>query len=429
MHSANAIARKDTPHGIIQALYSFLARHLGVQAALSATSGSLPPHGLISRIARHYIKKVGDRSPLRCGSPTMRIVSKSGDILRLRQALLLVATVFDGADADTVPALLGEHVADTFALSIDAVSADFVLVDEGIFHCLCTCIGKTYVDFLGAVGRSITLDVNLGVFVVLQIGSYHLDIGLLVGSDCGRTYAEEYETYAVEDVGFFFYLNNFGFAVLASSQFVSKTIGLGFPSGGVSVAVVQLATEVVDLTVKGIDFGLVEGLNASEAGAEVVCHTCLQVEYGAVCIIVCVALRAVAIHVPSDAGLEGNGHLLRNIEVEVQANLGYEVVVVGTIYQTFCFYIAGVEVVSPTGTGKSLDGEGTCFALVTAEEVEEINLAIDTYIRVVESGARVDFLCPGGGVDAELAFNAESEGRSNLLVDMQTYQTTHVGEE
>ena len=68
-----------------------------------------------------------------------------------------------------------------------------------------------------AILRSITLNDYLRVLVVLQVRSYHLNVGLLVSCDLGAADFVENVTYALEVIAYF--LNNFRFAVLASLEF------------------------------------------------------------------------------------------------------------------------------------------------------------------------------------------------------------------
>ena len=97
------------------------------------------------------------------------------------------------ADRNAVPAELLEHVGLTTTLSLDAVSINFVLVDEHVLHSLGTAIGQTDVVVVRALGGSITLDVNSSGGVVLQIHGNALNIGLLVGGDVGLVHLEVYQ--------------------------------------------------------------------------------------------------------------------------------------------------------------------------------------------------------------------------------------------
>mgnify|MGYP003488380193 FL=1 len=326
----------------------------------------------------------------------------------------ILLALLKGADAYAVPRLLREHVADAFALGVDAVSGDLVALDELSLNSLCTSVGKTYIHFEGTVGRSVAANLNLSVLVVLEVSCDHLHVGLLVSGDLGRTDAEEDVADRVEVVVHF--LDNFLRAVQASGELVREAVSLGFPSVGVGYRLVESGAEVVDLTVEGVDFSLVVGLYASELVAtEVVGEAELQVESSVVCVVSGIALlNVVAGHVPNDRGLEGESNVVAYVVVEVQADLCAEVVGVACAVHV---------VVDPASAGNYFKTEGTNLAVVTAEEVAEVHCAIDPHVRVVESCAAAVANLPTRGVHAELAFSTYSESRCDLLGYVQAYET------
>ena len=88
-------------------------------------------------------------------------------------------SLFDGADAHAVPIRFAEHVANALTLSSDALSGDVVLLNEDFLHSLGTFLGNASVDFCATFGRSITLDVDGGIFVVLEESGHALHVGQL----------------------------------------------------------------------------------------------------------------------------------------------------------------------------------------------------------------------------------------------------------
>ena len=86
------------------------------------------------------------------------------------------------ADCYAVPAFFLKHVSYAEAFSLDAVFGDTVFLYEHVLDRFCTLVGETFVDFDRAVLRSITLDVDGSLRVVLKIRSHSCYVGELVGS-------------------------------------------------------------------------------------------------------------------------------------------------------------------------------------------------------------------------------------------------------
>ena len=93
-----------------------------------------------------------------------------------------------------------------------------------------------------------------------------------------------------------------------------------------------------------------------------------------------------------------------------------------------------MEGVQPTGTKYTLDLEYAGFALVTTEEVAQVNGTKHTNQSVVDDVRALGapehgILLPAGGVDGSLTLNAQTEGRGQLLLDLQTEDATSAGPE
>ena len=346
--------------------------------------------------------------------------------------LLIYRLVLDGADGNAVPAFLGKHVADTLTLSLDAVSSNLVLVDEGSLHSLGTLVGETDVNLLGTILRCVTLDDNLSVLVVLEVHCNLLYVRHLVVSDVVAANLEEDVAHGVELVVVNLY--NLGLAVLASGKLSLKGSvgGVAAVEGGVGS--LYIATKSVDLSVESIDFTLIVGLNALEAVAEVVRYAGEELYCSVVGVVTAGSvLDVVVCHVPSDRGLDGDSPLTTcaEVEVEVKANLGCEIVVVAVATVTFG-EVTGrsvPEVVAPACACYSLNLEETTAAVVACEEVVEINGAINAHILAVKSGSALGTATPRRGVHAPCALYAEAEYGRNLLVDVNADHTTHVAPE
>lgn len=342
--------------------------------------------------------------------------------------------LFEGADGNAVPGFFFEHIANAFAFSNDAVSVDFVLAHESFLNAFSAGLSELNVEVVVTVLGSITLDDNLGFGMALHVVGDHGYVGHLIGSDYAGTDAEEYEAYGVVLVGNFLNHLYFGLAVLASFEFGSEFAGLSLPCTCSSEASLELTAEVVDLTVESVDFSLVVGLNALEAITEVIGNAGHEVE-GSVVLVVSagglvpfvLVVEVVTVgHIPSDAGLEGDGNVLADIEVEVKTNLCCEVVPVFAL----AFLVVAIDIiVSPACAAYYFETEYAALAVVTTEESYEVNSAVHTYIGVVESGCGVNVAAPVGSVNCESGFNAEGESGSYLLLDVETCNTAHISEE
>ncbi len=290
---------------------------------------------------------------------------------------LFVLRIFDGADAYAVPRFLGEHVADAFAFSNDAVSVDFVLINESVLNGFSAVFSEFDVEVEVTVLRSIAFNEDFRIFVILEVSGDHFNVGLLVGGDNGRTDAEEYVANRVEVVANF--LDGLYGTSVAGSELVGEVVCFGFSGVGLGSSLVESGAEVVNLTVEGVDFSLVVRHYASEfVATEVVGNRCLEVECSTVDVISggCLVGTGV-VHVPCNVGAETQSYIVAYVEVEVETGFGNEVVGIAMAYNI---------VVTPAGTGNSLNGEGAGLAVVAAEEVEQVNCSVCSYVRIVESG-------------------------------------------
>ena len=209
----------------------------GVGVCFGMVSGKKSP-------ARARRAEAGDR--LMCVSSVIESAGGRVSYNSKSKEGVAAGLLFECADANSVPGLFLEHVADAFAFSGDAVSLDLVLVDEGVLDCLGTVLGELHVEVVVAVLGSVTLDDNLAVGVALHVVGNHRYVGHLVGGDGVRADAEEYEADGVVLVGNFLDNLDFGLLVLASLEFGGEFAGLSLPGAGGSYASVELAAEVVD---------------------------------------------------------------------------------------------------------------------------------------------------------------------------------------
>ena len=114
--------------------------------------------------------------------------------------------------------------------------------------------------------------------MALQVRSYHLNVGLLIGCDLGAAYLVEDIAYALKIVADLF--DHLGFAVLACFEFGREGSCLSLGGGTGCHASVDLAAQCVDLGVESVDFGLVFGIGADETWTEIVGDAKLAVECG-----------------------------------------------------------------------------------------------------------------------------------------------------
>jgi len=370
-----------------------------------------------------------------------------------RQELLLND---EFADRYAVPAELLEHVGDTTALSVDALSINLVLVDQHVLHSLGTAIGQTDVVVLGTLGRSITLDVNSGSGVVLEVHGNALNIGLLVSSDVGLVNLEVNEDVHVLSA----LVNNLslGLGSLAGSIQIALELSVACVSSvEVTLQAIELAAQTVDLTIQSIDVILAVLVGAEGhvvlaiATLEVIGDTSLELNSSVVSIHLALAIAGlavplsagvgvvtighhdVAVHVPNNAGLqaEGPSAVCTEVEVEVCTSLGVPAVVVVAIDVS---RLCAMESVQPTSTDNTLKLKYAGLALVTTEEVAQVNGTKQTGHGVVDDvralgSPVVGLLGPAGGVDGSLTLSAQTEDRSELLADLQTEDTTSAGPE
>ena len=82
-------------------------------------------------------------------------------------------------------------------------------------------------------------------------------------------------------------------------------------------------------------------------------------------------------------------------------------------------------IVTPACTGLGLDCERTRLAIISAEEIEQVDTAIDTDIRIVECRRTVDTAFPVRSIDTEQRLDTDGKRRRNLLVKSQTHNRAH----
>ena len=131
----------------------------------------------------------------------------------------------------------------------------------------------------------------------------------------------------------------------------------------------------------------------------------------------------VAGHVPDDRGLDRDGEVVVEVEVEIETGLCAEVVHV--------LACGGVDiVVEPACTCGGFDVEGTEAAVVAAEEVEEVDSTVCADVLVVKCcfAGSVDHF-PLGGVDGKTAFYTYCECGGYLLLDVHAPDAAHRAEE
>lgn len=308
-------------------------------------------------------------------------------------------------------------------MSGDAVSSHFVFLNKSCLNGLSTSCSEFSVELCATFGRSITLNDEFSIGVVLEILSNHLDVGLLVSLDLRRTYAIEYVANRVDSVRNDFFNN--GFASFASSEFSSETVSFSLPCVRSGYATVELTAEVVDLSVESINFSLVVGTNASETGVDVVSNASEEVERSVVFVVTGrVPFTFIVAHVVSNRGFQRHGHVVFEVEVERKTGFGSERRVVVEI----CVR-ASIVSASPTSTCKNIDVEETTFAFVTADEVEEVYTAIETNVRVVNGSGAVYSVVPRRSVNSSVAFNTKTEDGSQHFVEVDTESATNIADE
>ena len=285
-------------------------------------------------------------------------VVKSGQLCNCVFFRSYLLALLESTDGNAVPGFLVEHVADTFAFCSDAVGRNTILADKHLLHRFGTVGCKLDVEVVVTVLRSIALHHNLCIGMALHIVGNHLYVGALVGGDYRRSDAEEYEANRIILVRHF--LNYLGSLVAALLQFIAQGIGLCLPFIGGGCRLVELTAETVDLVVEGVDFGLVIRLYALETVAESIRYAGQKVEHGIVHIELKVAAAITATHVPGNRWLECQGHMVTDIEIEVEAGLHTKIIDVGAIGFVHI-------VMTPACADESVDREGTLVALVATE--------------------------------------------------------------
>ena len=91
---------------------------------------------------RDFVPKAGKKKSTARGGQWIFLFPRQG----------LFFSLVDCANRNAVPFGLVKHVANAAALSSDAVSSDFVLVDEEVLDGSCTVLRELVVDFLRAFG-------------------------------------------------------------------------------------------------------------------------------------------------------------------------------------------------------------------------------------------------------------------------------------
>ena len=290
----------------------------------------------------------------------------------------------DCADAYAIPVGFAEHVADAFALSADAVFSNLILVDEQGLNGFSAILGNLSVDGCTTFGAGITLDFHLGIVVVLQIGSNALNVGELAGVNSALALTEGNEHVgSIAALGLGNGLDD-GLLVAAVVQGVLEILDGLLVGSNLSVLVGNGAAQGVDLSVQTVDFSLVISTAEGEvvgtvAVLEVIGHAGEQLEVAHVDVVTfqIVIFNSVGEAV-YDGGLNtyGPSLLLADVEVQVQAELASHAV---------CITVAYAIGVAPTGTYDTFYLKQAGLALITCEEVAEVDDTVQANVAGVDN--------------------------------------------